>query len=92
MPRLLVRLKTGNYDKFKEDFDQASSVRKKFGSKGGFLLRDADNPNELTILMEWDSLENARKYTQLPEFKKAMQTADVKANFYFLDEVEKVQV
>ncbi len=90
MPRLLARIKTSDYAKFKADFDQASAVRKKYGSKGGVLLRDADNPNELTAMMEWDSLENARKYAQLPELKKAMQTEDVKANFYFLDEVEKI--
>jgi heme-degrading monooxygenase HmoA len=91
MPRLLARLKINDYAKFKPVFDQVTAVRKRYGSKGGFLLRDADNPNELTVILEWDSLENARKYTQSPELKKALQTGDVIANFYFLDEVEKVQ-
>jgi heme-degrading monooxygenase HmoA len=91
MPRLLARLKISDYARFKPVFEQISAVRKRYGSKGGVLLRDADNPNEMTVLLEWDNLENARKYVQSDELKKALQTGGVKANFYFLDEVEKVQ-
>ena len=58
MPHLLVRVNVEDYAKWKPVFEQYSSVRKANGSKGGVLFRDADGSNGLTILYEWDNLEN----------------------------------
>ncbi|MDD1742286.1 MAG: hypothetical protein LUQ47_03025 [Methanotrichaceae archaeon] len=93
MSHLLVRVRVEDYAKWKPVFDQASAIRKAIGSKGGVLFRDADGSNEITILYEWDSLENAHKFAQSEDVRKVMQMAGVigKPDFYFLDEVEHVQ-
>ncbi len=93
MPRLLARGKVTDFNKWKPSFDQLSDARKKYGAKGWLLLRDADKPNEVTVLAEWDSLENARKYVkESNELKNHLQSAGFKGDFYFLNEVEDVKL
>ena len=93
VPYLLARVKVVDYDKWKPSFDQLSAARKAYGAKGWLLLRDADKPNEVTVLAEWDNLENARKYVQQStELKNHIQKMGVKVDFYFLNEMEQIQV
>ena len=53
-------------------------------------MRDSDDPNELLILVEWDSLENARRFANAGDLREAMQRAGVadQPDVYFLEEVE----
>lgn len=92
MAYLLSQLKVKDYSKWKPIFDEFADIRKKYGSKGGRLFRNADNPNEPVILLEWESIEKARKYTQSEDIKKAFERGGVigKPEFYFLEEVEQV--
>lgn len=94
MPHILIRHKVKNYAKWKPVFDEHGAAREENGSWGGQLFRNADDPNELVIVLEWDSLEKARKFAQSDDLRKAMQRAGVidKPDVYFLDEVEKVPV
>ena len=82
------------YAKWKQVFDEHGATRKKSGSKGGRLFRNADNPNELIVLFEWDDLKNARQLAQSEELKKAMERAGVsdKPDLFFLEEIEKLPV
>ncbi len=91
MPYILVRHKVEDYAKWKPIFDEDGVNRKAGGSKGSQLLRNADDPNELLILMEWDDLGKARQFTQSPALREAMERAGVTdhPDIYFLDEVER---
>jgi heme-degrading monooxygenase HmoA len=92
MPYSLSRLKSTDYAKAKLVFDQASAIRKAYGAKGWTLFRNADDPNEVIILIEWDNLETARKFIQSEDVKKALKEAGTtESDFYFLNEVEKVK-
>jgi heme-degrading monooxygenase HmoA len=68
------------------------SHRKRSGSKGGWILRNADDSNELVILFEWDSLENARRFANADDLREAMQQAGVadQPDVYFLEEIERL--
>jgi len=69
MPYLLVRRKVADYERWKPVFDHDHAVtRKRRGSKGGWILANAYDPNELVILVEWDSLENARRFADADDF------------------------
>lgn len=94
MPYSLSRLKVEDYAKWKPVFDQLSAARKASGgAKKGILLRDADNPNEITILIEWDNLENARKFIQSDVVKNALKKSGaIRSDFYYLNEVEQVKI
>ena len=56
-------------------------------------MRNALDPNELVILLEWDSLENARRFADVDELREAMQRAGVtdRPDVYFLEEVERLR-
>jgi hypothetical protein len=41
------------------------------------IFRDVENPNQITVLLEWDNAENARKFASDPALKEVMQAAGV---------------
>ncbi len=62
------------------------------GSRGGQLFRNATDPNELVILLEWDDLEKARQFTQSEDLREVMQGLGVvdHPDIYFLKDGEQV--
>lgn len=92
MPYLLVRHKVTDYEKWKSMFDAHSVTRQANGSRGGQLFRNAADPNELVILLEWDVLERACQFTQSEELREMMQQAGVidHPTLYFLKDGEPV--
>jgi heme-degrading monooxygenase HmoA len=89
---LMVRHTAADYDKWKPAFDGHSSARKAGGEKGGWLLRNTANPNEIVVLFEWDNLDNARKFVESPELREVMQRAGVvsRPDILFLDLAERL--
>ena len=78
MVHLHVQHKVEDYGKWKAVFDAQAPARKAAGGTGTeYILRNADNPNELVVVLEWDNLDNARQFSQSPELKEAMQNAGV---------------
>lgn len=67
-------------------FRQQSHLRKGAGEQPALILHDVADPNALTLLFGWDSLENAQAYAGNPALKEAMQNAGVNgpATFTFL--------
>lgn len=94
MPYVLVRHKVEDYAKWKPVFDEHGASRKASGSKGGYLFRNADDPNELVILLEVNDLEKARQFVQSEDLREAMQRGGVsdQPDVYFLNEVERLSV
>lgn len=94
MPYLLVRHKVEDYAKWKPIFDEHGATRQASGSRGGQLFRNATDPNELVILLEWDDLEQARQFAQSEDLRQTMQQAGVadQPDVYFLEAVEHVPV
>jgi heme-degrading monooxygenase HmoA len=92
MPYLLVRHKVADYAKWKPVFDEHGATRQASGSKGGLVLRSADDPTEVILLLEWDDLEKARQFAGSADLREAMQRAGVSdhPDLYFLDQAERV--
>jgi heme-degrading monooxygenase HmoA len=77
MPYLLVRQTVRDYEQWKSAFDAHGLTRQANGSRGGQLFRNASDPNEVIVLLEWDALENAREFAQSEEWRQEMQRAAV---------------
>lgn len=62
------------------------------GAKGGRILRNPADPNDLTMVFEWDTVDHAQAFAQSPELREVMQKAGVVGKPYssFHEEVEKV--
>ncbi len=91
MPYVIVRHKVEDYAKWYPVYTQHGATRKAGGSKSARLLRSKTDPNEITLIFEWDSLENAQKFVQSPDLRETMQKAGVigMPDVHFLEEVEK---
>lgn len=93
MVYVLVRHKVKDYSKWKPVFDQQSENRKGAGVKGVRLFHNIDSINDISIILEWDTIENAKKFYDSDDLKKIMKEAGVvrKPYIYFLEEFETVQ-
>jgi quinol monooxygenase YgiN len=89
MATMLVQQKVKDFEAWKEVYDSANDMRASNGEISDQIYRDASDPNSLTVIFKWDSLEKAQKYAGSPELKAAMEKAGVEGppNIYFLNEV-----
>ena len=58
------------------------------GMTGSKVFHTATSPNEIVILTDWPTAENARAYSQSPDLKQAMQKAGVINNFIYLTSMD----
>ncbi len=94
MPYVLIRHKVQDYAAWKSAFDEHGAARQAAGSKGGHLMRNADDPNELIIVLEWDDLGKARQFTASDDLRQAMERAGVadQPDIYFLEQIDQPSV
>jgi phage terminase Nu1 subunit (DNA packaging protein) len=77
MIHVIVRHKVADYDRWKEAFDNHLSARKAAGEVASKVLQSVDDLREVTILLDWDSLERARRFAGSDDLKQVMQRAGV---------------
>ena len=69
----IVRTKVRDYGRWKSVFDEFSEKRRANGEKSAQVFQSAQNPNELTILFEWDRAEKMQQFMQSDELKAARE-------------------
>ncbi len=91
MPTMLVHHQVRDFAKWKPFFDRDEPRRKSSGSKGSRVFQNPENPNDVFILFEWDTLENAKKFGMSEDLKKVMEQAGVtgQPHIHFLHEEQK---
>jgi len=91
MSHIFVRHRVEDYPKWKEVFDNFVDTRKSFGEKSFQVLQHNEDANNLYVLFQWDSMENAHKFFESSDLKNAMEQAGVaKApEIHFLNETDK---
>ena len=77
MTTMLIQHKVKDFADWKKVFDSAAGLRSSSGELSTQIFQDASDPNSLTIMNKWDSLENAQKFAHSPELKAAMEKAGV---------------
>ena len=77
MTSMLIQHKVNDFAAWKKVFDSAAGLRSSSGELSTQIFHDASDPNSLTIINKWDSLENAQKFAHSPELKAAMEKAGV---------------
>ncbi len=88
MAHLLIKHKVKNYPAWKKVFDGLIETRRAGGEKSYQILHPDNDENNLLAIFEWDSLDNARKFTGSQELHDAMGNAGVieQPDVYFLEE------
>lgn len=73
-----VRHTVADYEKWRPLFDEDDARRRAAGALGvPQVYRDMDNPNTITLIIEWDTAENANKFVHDPALGAVMQKAGV---------------
>ena len=77
MVHVLLHHRVSDFSRWKESFDSHLSTRKQAGEIGFHLFQSVDDPREVTLLLDWDSLEHARKFMGSEDLRGRMQQAGV---------------
>jgi len=77
MPYVLIRHKVTDYDSWQPIFDDHRRAREDAGSIGGQVFQNPDDPTEVVVLFEWDSVEDARRFIHSKDLREAMTRAGV---------------
>jgi len=78
MVYLNIRHTVSDYSQWRPIFD-ADDVRRRAAGASGVtqVFRDMDDPNTITLILEWDTAENANKFAHDPALGAVMQKAGV---------------
>jgi quinol monooxygenase YgiN len=69
---IIIKRKLNDYDAWKKVVSELDGLRKQYGSKGMTVHRNAKDPNEVYLILEWDDGKPYTNYLELPEVKKAL--------------------
>jgi len=74
---MLIQHEVKDFAKWKNVFDSMADMRISNGEVSHKIYRDTMDPNKLTVINTWDTLEKAKKFAQSDELKAAMGKAGV---------------
>lgn len=77
MPWIHVRHKVADYNKWKEVFDSLSELKTRYGWRRYRIFQVAGDRNDLLVMEEFASLDQARSFLESKDLKNAMQLAGV---------------
>jgi hypothetical protein len=73
-----MRYTVADYDTWRGVFDSNDGTRRSAGCTGKIqVYRDAGDPKTITLMMEWDNADNARKFLDDPALRERMKAAGV---------------
>lgn len=89
MVNVLVRHKVVDFEKWKAKFDEHFSMRKAGGELNVRIFHNHEDPTDITLLMEWETLDKAHKFINSDLLKSGMQMAGVTGTptIIYLDEI-----
>jgi quinol monooxygenase YgiN len=76
--RMFVRHEVTDYGAWRKVFDAFAPIQKKAGVIYKAVYQSTDNPNDVTVIHEFHSLQEAKTFAALPELKAAMEKGGVK--------------
>ena len=77
MMTMFARHKVADYKAWRKVYDEFGSVQKANGVIADTVFQAVDDPNDITVTHEFDTLEAAKAFVESEELKKAMQSAGV---------------
>ena len=75
MALLIIEHKVGDYETFAQVFMDDQSRRRRLGCQGARVYRLADDPNDVWVVLEFDTAEHAREHAEGLELHEAIKWA-----------------
>ena len=87
MSFMLIRHKVKDFNSWKTGYDAHKQKRTEAGLTEKYLLRGADDKNEVIMLFEAEDLDRAKAFTESADLREKMQEVGVvdKPDVYFLN-------
>lgn len=87
---MFVKHNVQNYENWKREYDEFTSVRKEKGVKGASVHRLADDSKTLFITHQFKDIDSARAFADSEELKSAMMKAGVSGppEIWFTEDIE----
>ena len=77
MATLFVRHEVKEFDAWKAAYDAFNAERNTMGVTGHGVFQADDNPNDVTVFHEFDSIEAAKTFASSARLKEVMEKAGV---------------
>lgn len=77
MIQVLIHHEVADYQKWRAAFDAALDFRHAGGERSCRVFRKPGDPNDLTLLLEWEDLASAHSYMDSAELRDKMSQAGV---------------
>lgn len=74
---MVVQHPVKDFDAWRNEYDRAQPIRDKYGVTDATVFRNADDPNEITGLHWFPSVDAAQAFAADPDLKDAMAKAGV---------------
>ncbi len=75
MPTMFVRHPVEDYSAWRKVFDAFYEIRKEAGVTGEAVYRSVNDPNDITLTLEFASIEDAQAFPENEKLKGAYQQA-----------------
>jgi hypothetical protein len=75
MATLIVKHRVANFETWKQNFDGMAEARARHGWISHRVVRDATDPNLVTVISKVKTLDGAKKYGTSDELRTAMASA-----------------
>jgi len=76
--RMFVRHEVSDYAAWRKSYDSFGATQKKLGVSFQAVYQSTDDPNDVTVVHDFKSLQKARAFVTSEELKAAMQQSGVK--------------
>jgi len=77
MVRLFVRHSVSDYGAWRAAYDDFDAERSGMGVRGHAVYQAPDNPNDVTVTHDFDSLEAGQAFVSSPRLREVMEQAGV---------------
>ena len=77
MPYVLIQHRVADYGKWKRVVNSAKPWRKASGEKSLQVYLSSRNPNDLTVVCQWDTAVRMQKFIKSPKLRERMMDAGV---------------
>jgi hypothetical protein len=90
MAYLMVHHSIEDYSEWRPAYDGQESKRQAIGCRTDRIFRGISEPNEISVLLQCDSLEDAKKYVQSDDLHNGMKRRGImgRPDVSYLEEAE----
>ena len=77
MLKVMTKFEVNDFTKWQTSFKDGEGMRMDAGSKGVQVFQSVEDPNTVTVIMDWDDKEKAMAFSRSPELREAQQKSGV---------------